>query len=273
MKKILTLFLINILLLNVLQAQDYISQGDAAVKNGNYQSAIDYYQLAYEANPSDDITKKLNFAQNLKKEFDAIDAALKSKNTDEAQLHINNVLLIDPTNKFVEAKQNEISSIIEKNKQAKKDYNSRKIKYALLGDDDKHDIFGGFHYRTGYELNYSSFVTDLYYNNSAMIPITFELIINWDELLYTGILYNFSIFEKMTLDFGGGYDFNNEDWCFKTGTTIMFDNEGWGGINYSLTFNNYETYHTISYVWGKNPTSAITGLGIIIGLLYLAGSL
>jgi len=272
MQKFFTILFFNILILNVLNAQDYISLGDAAVKSGKYQSAIDYYQSAYEQNPSDDITKKMNFAQNLKKEFDAIDVALASKNTELAEQHINNVLMIDPTNTFVETKRAQIVAYEEKAKKNKQAKFKENYLSGFKGDDDKHDRFGGFHYRCGGGAGSDfdeTLTTDLYYNNSILIPFTLEVGFAWDEFFYTDATLNYSILNRSSLDLGGGY--SNEGAYFKVGYTLMFDGEGWGGFNYSYKYGNYlGSYHTISYTFGRKPTGWLTYGVILLGLLIIA---
>ena len=89
-------------------AQTKYQRGERALENGNYAQAVDYFQKAYEETPNPDIHKKVIFASSLKKEFAAFEAALQNNNFTDAETHLDNVLMLDLANQFVEAKRNQI---------------------------------------------------------------------------------------------------------------------------------------------------------------------
>ncbi|MFZ4401897.1 MAG: hypothetical protein ACOYO1_17845 [Bacteroidales bacterium] len=266
MRKILTIIFFSTCILNAVNAQNYSSMGDEAMNNGKYQQAIDYYSKAFDQNQSDDITKKINFAQNLKKEFDEIDIAINSGNFTLAEAHINNVLMIDPSNKFIEGKRQEIKQKQKQNSSDKSQRHWRKFTHCFKGDDDVHDMFGGFHISTGYSKinenfyypffgidtlmpinkNNNGYNINMYYNNSQKIPLTFEfgLTVNDAYLdggnrnngysqfkvsfhkLHLGLSYSIRPIKIINLDIGGGYNFGN----FNTYTYSRNTPTGWAPL-------------------------------------------
>ena len=303
MLKILMFVFFSLCLLNIINAQDYNSMGNEAMKSGKYQTAVDYFRNAFEQNPSDDITRKINLAQNLKTEFDEIDAAIRSNNVEKAEMHVNNVLMIDPTNEFIEEKRVEIKQVSQQNSKLKSRRRMANFTDGFKGGDATHAMLGGFHFRFGYSnINTSSFVDrlndnadayalDMYYNNSKAFPLTFEAGFK-SSTSYQGInlgaLLSYKFSNHFTLDYGGGYQFgtlyakeglDNEDFSnpyLKAGCTLMFDGKNWGGLNYSYIYgiNSISTIptHNITYIFGRAPTKWISSLALVIGLIAIMGN-
>jgi len=294
MRKIFTIILFSMCIAKLANAQNYSSLGDEAMNNGKYQQAIDYYSKAFDQNPSDDITKKINFAQNLKKEFDEIDNAINSGNYSLAESHINNVLMIDPSNKFIESKRQLIKQKQAQNSRYKRQNQWSNFTDGFKGDYDYHDMLGGFHFRAGVSfINMTKFnndfdqgyAVDLYYNNSNHFPFTLDLgcILGAQDFqafnLGINSSYNFS--ERFTFDYGLGYQWGsiwslNKDISnpfYKLGCTLMFDGKNWGGLNYSYihSFNNAYpiSTHNITYIVGREPTKFISSLTLVVGLIAL----
>ena len=242
MRKILSVIFFSLCISNVIIAQDNNRMGDEAMNSGNYQKAVDHYKSAFDQNPTDDLTKKINLAQNLKKEFDEIDKAIYEQNFAVAEVHINNVLMIDPANKFIEDKSQQIKQKQSQNSKDKRQSHRRKFAYAFKGDNNVHDMFGGFHVRTGYSKinekfyypfigndtlmpinkNNNGYNIDMYYNNSQKIPLTFEFgltmnkaFLNPDESevsfhkLHLGLSYSIRPIKMLNFDIGGGYNFGD----------------------------------------------------------------
>ena len=293
MRKILAIIFFSMCMQNIVNAQNYSNYGDEAMNNGKYQEAVDYYSKAYVQNPTDELTKKINIAQNLKKEFDEIDKAIYAQNFVEAEIHINNVLMIDPSNKFIDNKRQQI-----KQKQAQNSRNKRQRRWnnftdGFKGDDDFHDMLGGFHYRCGYSyVNMNSFgnsaengyAFDIYYNNSKKLPLTFDigLISSYDYQSFNfGIYSSYNFSRRFTFDYGGGYQ-TGDIWSLnrdlsnpylKLGCTFMFEGEYGGGLNYSYV-HGFDAQtpintHNITYIFGRKPTGWITYTALIIGLIAL----
>jgi tetratricopeptide (TPR) repeat protein len=150
MKAIFTFIFLNFFVVITSFAQDYKNLGDNAMNSGNYDQAIEYYQKDYDQNPSDDLTKLINISQKLKKEFSEVDGAISSRNYASAEQHLNNILMIDPNNKFVEQKRQQIKQNQANAKQWKREGRREKFWSGFKGDDDVHEMFGGFHFRLGY---------------------------------------------------------------------------------------------------------------------------
>ena len=104
MKKSLLLFTILLFSALACLAQNNESLGDKAMEQGNYEKAVEYYMAEMSKNPTDALVRKLNKAVILKYEFCSIDTAAKHHSYWEMDLHIANVLMIDPNNRFVENK-------------------------------------------------------------------------------------------------------------------------------------------------------------------------
>lgn len=247
-------------------AQDYQHEGDFAFKSGNYAKAIEYYKLAYENNPSDELTKKINLSQTLKTEFDAINSAIQSGNYDVAETHINNVLLMDPTNIYVDAKRKEIEDRQKATKARRRELSTERFVNGFLGDDDVQDRFGGLHMRVGYHyINDKYFKPfggadsmqsidptgahaigmDLYFNNSAYFPFTIELGFATNGFfdiktyrkeiikMYSGVSFAYRLWPFLNLDLGGGVQWGN----VSARTTHKYD-----PIVYSSTYKDQEKF-------------------------------
>jgi tetratricopeptide (TPR) repeat protein len=271
--------------------------GDEAMNNGNYQQAIDYYSKAFDQNQSDDITKKINFAQNLKKEFDEIDIAINSGNFTLAEAHINNLLMIDPSNKFIESKRQLIKQKQSQNSSYKRQRRWSNFADGFKGDDDFHEMLGGFHFRSGISLIDMTkidntfdqgYAIDLYYNNSNHFPITLDLgcvIGAYDYQTFNlGVNSSYNFSKRFTLDYGIGYQWGNiwsldknlSNPFYKLGCTLMFNGKNWGGLNYSYIHGLNNAYpistHNITYIFGREPTKFISSLALIVGLIALGAS-
>ncbi|MCS6980439.1 MAG: tetratricopeptide repeat protein [Flavobacteriales bacterium] len=248
MRNILTLIFFSFCIINFVTAQYYSRMGDEAMNNGEYQRAIDYYSKAYDQNPSDDLTKKINLAQSLKKEFEDIDKAISAQNFAEAEVHINNVLMIDPSNKFIEEKRQQIKQKQSQNSRAQRQKNWRHFTYVFKGDDAVHRRFGGFHISAGYSKinekfykpffgidtlmpiskNNNGYNINLYYNNSQKIPLTLEFGFTMNDAflnglrnggysqfkvsfhkLHFGLSYSIRPIKMLNFDIGGGYNIGN----------------------------------------------------------------
>lgn len=297
MKIIFAIVFFIMCILNVVNAQNYSSMGDNAMKNGQYQQAIEYYSKAFDQNQSDDITKKINIAQNLKREFDEIDIAINSENFSLAEVHINNILMIDPSNNLVDEKRQLI-----KQKQSQKSSYKRQKRWSnftdgFKGDDDFQEMLGGFHIRSGISLIDMTkidntfdqgYAIDLYYNNSNHLPITLDLgfvlgAYNYQTINF-GINSSYNFSKRFTLDYGIGYqrgniwslDKNLSNPFFKLGITFMFNGKNWGGLNYSYIHGLNNAYpiatHNITYIFGREPAKFITSLALVVGLILLGAS-
>lgn len=115
------------------------SLGDKAMASGNYEQAVEYYMAAMNENPTEALSAKLTKATMLKTEFKAIDEAIAVGNVDEAEVHIANVLTIDPGNKFVDDKRRQLSKNVTK---IKTDNFNKGLKGIFIGDEEKQRIFG-----------------------------------------------------------------------------------------------------------------------------------
>lgn len=168
------------------------------------------------------------------------------------------------------------------------------------GDDDFHEMFGGFHYRFGlcyYNLNsfdnrsnddFSGSYFDVYYNNSLIFPISLELGLHGGENYNSvnfGIFTSYKIADHFTIDFGGGYesgflsakniedDYDFKKPYYKLGLTYMIKGKNWGGFNYTYMRAIGMKYpvpsHNLTYIFGRKPTKWLT-IGVASLLLLAA---
>lgn len=115
------------------------------MEQGNYEKAVEYYMAEMSKNPTDALVRKLNKAVILKYEFSSIDNAVGHDNYREMDLHIANVLMIDPNNRFVENKGDSYAKSIAS---VKKDF----LSSVFLCDKKKMDVFGMASFEQGVNL-------------------------------------------------------------------------------------------------------------------------
>ena len=267
----------------LLFSQNYEKKAEDAINRCDYKSATEYYQKAFE--------KELN-----------------NKNFDLAETCLDNILTIDPNNKFVETKRQELKNKKKQNNQKERRHRvSRNTGHlenfmlGFLGSYSRHSYFGGFHYKIG--MNYinatrfdnntsdkgNGFTTGLFYNNSRYFPITLELDLSVGDLYYAinlGLFSNYFITNFFAIKYGGGYkisqlDFTNNIYdntspFLRLGATVMFDEEYFGGISYycerGFSSEPQPLVHNFTYIAGTKPTLWLTSLALIIGLVAIAGS-
>ncbi len=169
---------------------------------------------------------------------------------------------------------------------------------GFSGDDDFHEMFGGFHYRFGfcyYNLNsfekrynddFTGSYFDVYYNNSKWFPISLELGIHGGENYNStnfGAFTSYKLADHFTIDFGGGYesgflsaktiedDYDFQKFYYKIGLTYMIKGRNWGGFNYSYMRAVGMKYpvpsHNLTYIFGRKPTKWLTIGVLVLGLL------
>jgi tetratricopeptide (TPR) repeat protein len=276
MKKIL---LITIVCLSfetsIIAQQNYAVLGDEALNNGFYQKAIEYYTKAFEQIPTDELNNKIKFAKTLKYEFDEIDKAIIMNNFQLAEVHIDNVLKINPTNKFVQNKRDLIQQKQENNRKLNYQKNWAKFSAPFKGNDDYHELFGGFHLRTGYTFisenfyfpfvntdtlmpvnkDYNGYNVDLYYNISKKIPLTIDIGMTMNKnfiegesskvsfhKFHFGLSYAIRPFKKLNIDLGGGYNFGAFScYSYSKNTTV-----GWSEKVYD-TYKFSDMYYKLGF--------------------------
>lgn len=307
-KTALVIFVLLLILPLTSVSQDYLRKGYNAEKKGNYKSATEYYLKAYELKPTTDLHEKIIFVHSLEQEFFAFEEALNDNNFEFAEACLENIIIIDPTNEFINDKQQEIKSKKKQNKKSTKQYNHANFNNNLddfsdifKGDDDKHDFFGGFHYIIGGTYIDATMLTNndldkggglmygIYYNNSKKIPINIAFQMNSNEIVQT---MNFSVFSNLffannfSFDYGVGYKFgeytltgkniNTSQPFFKIGSTISIKGDTWGGFSYYFerSFVKNEPFvHYFSYNLGRLPTLYISAFFAVITFLLLAGTI
>ena len=139
----ITFFLVSLI---VCQAQSKESLGDKAMSSGNYEKAVEYFMTAVEQSPTEALKQKLNLATMLRNEFRAIDQAIARHDADEVETHIANVLMIDPGNKFAEAKRAQYSQqISHDNRQDVENFLDDVLDFmgeTFLGSEERQENFG-----------------------------------------------------------------------------------------------------------------------------------
>ena len=240
-------------------AQNNEALGDNAMSSGNYDKAVEYYMAAMSQNATDVLSEKLNKATMLKNEFKAIDKAVADRDKEEMEIHIANVLAIDPNNRFIEAKRSQLSSNVTQHNTEKRKAN---ITGIFIGDDNKADIFGfasvdqGVGIITVPNMSGNQGITLLQRAQlkfMSSFPIVFDFqtqlgITQRHKMWGLGIGSCFFVGDHITLDYGIGLQRNwmafnaarkEKGYYYRAGITYMSD---YGvGMNYSFNRNMNKT--------------------------------
>lgn len=276
MKKIVLLLLV-LMSVTTMYAQQNETKGDQSMAAGDYARAVEYYTAAVNQNPTDALVEKLSRATMLKSEFESIDAAIAEMNAEQLELHISNVLAIDPNNKFVEMKRRQLSVYHQNTKK-------RKVKDFFIGNEKRVEIFGWYTFDQGIGLaSFSkantSFATlsqrfRMRYLRSFPFELDFETQLGVHEqtrkaIWSVGAGSCFFVGDHLTIDYGLGYQVNKMSYrgtpkdkgmYYRAGLTYM-GNSGFGA-SYSFSrntnknepaFNLHQVSLHISFV--DNPTA------------------
>lgn len=105
--------------------------GDAAFIIGKYKDAENYYIQANKLDPSSVLTEKINKSKTFQTEFEIIDRAIETKDYNNANIHINKILLLDPGNLWAIEKRAQI--VTKKKSEKKQDFVDNKIPKGFQG--------------------------------------------------------------------------------------------------------------------------------------------
>ena len=294
------IFLTSILLISVLvgRAQSKESLGDRAMAAGNYAQAVQYYNEAATQDASATLMEKMNKASVLKGEFEAIDAAVASRNADELELHIQNVLMIDPDNEFIAGKRKQLSD-------NKVQHRSNVLRRIFLGSDDRQNNFSfltidnglaafttplnsglqdvGTIQRVSYKFM-SSFPVMIDFKTQLGLKTRTSSFASGQKTFGFGLGSCVFLGDYCSLDYGGGLQWNKMQYrnyetsfgfYYRAGLTYMFDN-GMGlsytfyrNIDEDVAFNN----HTVSLIFGISQYAQNDGAGkMMLGGVWFAWS-
>jgi len=270
---------------------EYIQKSEIAIKEGNYQDAVNLLEKAYQENQTTQIKNKINFVKQLISEFEGFESAMNNKNYTQAESHLNAIQQIDPTNEFVEAKRNLLKlkqqEYNAEKRKDKREKNMKNFKSSFWGDRSRQNNFGGFHLNGGFSLTtnyYNGLNGGIDFTSAKALPISVQMgFVSSSEYQYfgTNILYHNFIFnqDNISLDLGLGYKWANHNIntpFYKVGLTAMIDNKNWGGFSYffehGFDSQNSIGSHNISYIFGKEPTKYILYTSLTIGIIGLAAA-
>lgn len=283
-------------------AQSKETLGDRAMASGDYAGAVEYYNQAIAESSSASLLEKLNKASLLKGEFEAMDVAVANRNAEELELHIQNVLMIDPGNQFVEEKRQQL-----KNQQSS--HRGNVMRQIFLGDDYRQDVFSPISFDQGMfaltapsvygQPKYGIFqrVSLKFYRHFPIVvdlqtafsykKLSKELL---DNRIVVGLGGGSCLFfnDNLTLDYGGGVEWSRFDlrpdalgrgYYYRAGLTYMWDE--WIGLNYTFYRNVEQDFssnvHALSFVWAVGPetnhdktlSGCIIVANLILGLMII----
>lgn len=262
--------------------QDKFVAAEEAMREGQYGDALENYRQVYETSHDEALLPKINLADVLKTEFDAIDMAIKYGQFDGVEAHFDNILKVDPTNAFVEGKRSEV-------KQAKANYKKnnfnekfRKATKGFRGSWEKHDNLGGLHFEVGANLNQFGPYTEkpvlgyrgkLSYGYYKAFPIVVDVnstVYGNYQSLGGGIGSAFTFTDRFAFNYGVGwqknwysqdksvigfahnYDGTSQNFYYSLGLTYMFtfDEEITKrqhiGLNYTFNHSFGNAEHPVS---------------------------
>lgn len=162
----------------------------------------------------------------------------------------------------------------------------------FAGNEDRHEMFSGFHLRGGVSVTditkYDNILSPdyslgVFYNNSKYFPIELDLVIDFGEDHFStfniGLNSCYFITKRFSFDYGIGYQISNlvardNNYFYKLGCSIMIDANAFGGLKYSYIRSFNDAYpiatHNVSYVFGQTPTLTIFSVLLIAALAVLA---
>lgn len=277
-------------------AQSKETLGDRAMASGDYAKAVEYYTQALAESSTVPLLEKLNKASLLKGEFEAMDEAVTRANAEELESHIQNVLMIDPGNQFVEEKRQQLAGTVTA-------YRKNALEDIFLGDDFRQDIFAPISFDQGVfaltssidggKPRYGIFQRmSLKFYNRFPIVVDFQTAFSIKKsnkqidgrwLVGVGAGSCLFINDNLTFDYGGGMEWSRSDvrpdesdrgFYYRAGLTYMWDE--WIGLNYTF-YRNHEhvstsNVHSLSLIWAVGPDTnhdKTASFLIIAGNLFL----
>ena len=239
------------------ETTDKVTQAEEAMREGQYGTALQLYRQVYEISHDESLSPKINLADVLKTEFDAIDMAIKTGQFEGVETHFDNILKADPTNAFVAGKRAESDQAKADFKKKNNDVKFRKLTKGFRGSWDKHDILGGLHFEAG--VNFSQFAPytekmawgyrgKLSYGYYKYFPIIVDVnstVYGNYQSLGAGIGSAYTFTDRFALTYGLGWQKN---WYSQNKSVVGFARQYQGrfqnfyyslGLTYMFTFNEY----------------------------------
>lgn len=236
--------------------------------------------------------------KEVKEKLGLADKAINNYNFSEAREYIKEVNRLDPGNpvayektKLIERKEREAGNI-------KRKQQWRRATSIFRGDDDKHEVFGGFHVEVGWDwLNYqllsqmkgNGIHTNMSYSNYSVFPFTIDMNVDYSANYTTlglGLGSALTFGDHFALNYGGGYRWNwytlndtpigrTSNFYYSVGATLMFDRQ-LGGISYAYQHSIGDdifpaSRHTLSYICGEKLSMYLAFLGILCAGAFLYG--